>query len=149
MEIWDQLVKLASFGTSGVCILAVFVVGASITRLPKDSPEWRVSLMKRYINFCVIIALVSALSGGANAYFNEKKRAEAESDYKVLKVSYDNDRRKVTKQNAEINSAMLALKNQLQKTPSLNPEVWSAIENIQKGITQQKLTPEDKIFAIK
>jgi hypothetical protein len=68
-----MLVKLASIGTAGVCVLAIFIIGTSIMRLKSDTPEWKVSLMKKYMNTCIWIAVICMISGGANAYFNQNK----------------------------------------------------------------------------
>jgi hypothetical protein len=73
MDSWDALVRLASLGTSGVCVLAVFLMGVIIWKLPNNTPPWKAALMKNYLYICLAIAIVSALSGGANAYFNREK----------------------------------------------------------------------------
>lgn len=73
MKSLESLVELASFGTAGVSVLAIFLIGRSILKLPNDSPIWKVDLMKRYQNVCIIIAIICSLSGGANAYFNMGK----------------------------------------------------------------------------
>jgi hypothetical protein len=74
----EVLVKLASIGTAGVCVLSVFLIGFTIFKLPNDTPEWKPELLKKFINACIIIALITAVSGSLNAYFNINKVAEAD-----------------------------------------------------------------------
>lgn len=93
---FDLLVKLASFGTAGVCILAIFIIGYSIFKLPNDTPKWKPVLMKKFINASIIIAVITAVSGGLNAYFNQQKIQNADqgtanvaNEYDKLKENYD------------------------------------------------------------
>lgn len=93
---FDLLVKLASFGTAGVCILAIFIIGYSIFKLPNDAPNWKPDLMKKFINASIIIAVITAVSGGLNAYFNQQKIQSADqgtanvaNEYDKLKENYD------------------------------------------------------------
>jgi hypothetical protein len=44
MATLELLVKLASFGTAGVCVLAVFYIGHGVQNLPNDAPEWKARL---------------------------------------------------------------------------------------------------------
>jgi Zn-dependent protease with chaperone function len=74
----EVLVKLASIGTAGVCVLSVFLIGFTIFKLPNDTPEWKPVLLKKFINACIIIALITAVSGSLNAYFNINRVAEAD-----------------------------------------------------------------------
>jgi len=106
----DFLVKLASFGTAGVCILAIFFIGSAIIKLPNDSPSWKPQLMKRFISACIIIAGITAVSGGLNAYFNRGKIVDADrktetslgetqkvaTEYENLRVQYADLSMKVT-----------------------------------------------------
>lgn len=87
---FDLLVKLASFGTAGVCILAIFIIGYSIFKLPNDAPKWKPDLMKKFINASIIIAVITAASGGLNAYFNQQKIQEADQGTANVANEYDN-----------------------------------------------------------
>ena len=79
-KLLDPLVKLASFGTAGVCVLAVAYIGYSIGRLSDNAPEWKARLMGRYMQMCIIIAVICAGSGIANAYFNQAKIVKAQDE---------------------------------------------------------------------
>ena len=59
---FDLLVKLASFGTAGVYIIAIFIIGYSIFKLPNDVPSWKPEPMKKFINASIIIDLITAVS---------------------------------------------------------------------------------------
>lgn len=110
VESFDFLVKLASFGTAGVCVLAIFFIGSAIIKLPNDSPSWKPQLMKRFITACIIIAGITAFSGGLNAYFNRNKVVEADkkaeismqetvvvaNEYEKLSTQYNDLSAKVT-----------------------------------------------------
>jgi hypothetical protein len=85
----EVLVKLASIGTAGVCVLSVFLIGFTIFKLPNDTPEWKPELLKKFINACIIIALITAVSGSLNAYFNINKVAEADKATSEMVVEYE------------------------------------------------------------
>ena len=87
---FDLLVKLASFGTAGVCILAIFIIGYSIFKLPNDAPAWKPELMKKFITASILIAVITAVSGGLNAYFNQQKIQEADRGTVRVASEYDN-----------------------------------------------------------
>ncbi len=122
-EVWEQLVKLASFGTAGVCVLIVFIVGVCIMRLPSDTSALKVSLIKWYMTVCTIIAFISAGSGIANAYFNREKLVvanrqigianqqieEAETQAETARIEQQATLEVLERNRAEIDDTKLAL----------------------------------------
>ncbi|MEO0576118.1 MAG: hypothetical protein AAF004_11705 [Pseudomonadota bacterium] len=78
-QLLDTVVRLAAFGTSGVCIFAVFWIGMIMRKPNKDaSPEWYRS-MRHYMTMCVLCGVITGASGVANAMFNaDKTAAQAE-----------------------------------------------------------------------
>ena len=72
-EMLDTLVQLASAGTSGVCVLAIFWSGVCLQRLPRDAADGRYRSFRHFMAMCVLIALISAGAATANAYFNRQK----------------------------------------------------------------------------
>ena len=72
-EMLDTLVRLASAGTSGVCVLAIFWSGVCLQRLPRDAADGRYRSFRLFMAMCVLIALISAGAATANAYFNYKQ----------------------------------------------------------------------------
>jgi len=88
-KIPEQLPAIASTGAAGISVLMVLLIGYYILRMPKDSPEWKAGLMRKYINVCLIIAIVCAATGTLNFTINydivvnskekiEKERTEKE-----------------------------------------------------------------------
>jgi formate hydrogenlyase subunit 3/multisubunit Na+/H+ antiporter MnhD subunit len=79
----DGLVKLASLGASGVCIFAIFWIGWLIPRTDAD----RAKTLRYYMGTCIVIAIISAASGIANAMFNAEtiKGLQAEKTSLVAK----------------------------------------------------------------
>jgi len=63
----DTLVKLAAIGTSGICIFAIFWSGWLIY---KTTDAAKLDTIRYFINKVIIIAIISALSGGLNAVIN-------------------------------------------------------------------------------
>ncbi len=88
METLDALVKLASLGTAGICIFAIFFMGTGIFRLPNDTSEIKALLMKKYMNVCIFIAIICMISGVANSYFNMNKVKIAEIKAEAAKEVY-------------------------------------------------------------
>jgi hypothetical protein len=66
----ETLVKLASLGTSGICIFAIFWIGWLVKK-PTSLSHYRT--LRFYMIACIIIAVISAASGILNAYFNAAK----------------------------------------------------------------------------
>jgi len=146
----DFLVKLASFGTAGVCILAIFFIGSAIIKLPNDSPLWKPQLMKRFISACIIIAGITAASGGLNAFFNKGKIVEADrktetslgetqvvaTEYEKLRVQYDDLSIKVT-----------AMIEQMEKSKNTDsPKVEAQTNQIIEDIKVAESKPITKIL---
>jgi hypothetical protein len=147
----DFLVKLASFGTAGVCILAIFFIGSAIIKLPNDSPSWKPQLMKRFISACIIIAGITAVSGGLNAYFNRGKIVEADrktetslGETQVVANEYENLRI----QYADLSMKVTSLIEQLERARnSESPPVNEAQTNmIMEEIKASEPKPLDLIL---
>lgn len=136
----DFLVKLASFGTAGVCILAIFFIGSAIIKLPNDSPSWKPQLMKRFISACIIIAGITAVSGGLNAYFNRGKTVEA---VKKAEVSLDEtaavakEYEKLSIQYNDLSTKVTSLIEQMEKAK--NSDSPQALDETNTAIKQLKV----------
>ena len=72
----DTLIKLASLGTSGVCIFVIFWIGW-LLRKPQENadPEHHKSL-RFFMGTSIIIAIISGVTGIANARINAGINAE-------------------------------------------------------------------------
>ncbi len=85
-EIDDNLVKLASLGATGVSVLAIFVTGVIIYRLPNNVSKEKSGLLKYYLVTCLIFAVLSGASGVLNAMFNKSETdLKAEEKAAVVK----------------------------------------------------------------
>ncbi len=76
----DGLVKLASLGASGICIFSIFWIGWLISRLPEKSDPQRHKTLRLFMGTCIIIAIIAAATGIANAMFNADAIAAVEAD---------------------------------------------------------------------
>lgn len=86
----DSLVKLASLGTSGVCVLSVFVVGWVLYKLPVGVSVERHKTLRMFMGCNVVIALISGSTGLLNAKYNAGEMAVLEDEAKVLSVDFTN-----------------------------------------------------------
>lgn len=149
----DFLVKLASFGTAGVCILAIFFIGSAILKLPNDSPSWKAQLMKRFITACIIIAGITAFSGGLNAYFNRGKIVEADKKAEVSSnetVIVANEYEKLSAQYNELSIKVSALLDIIGKNQNSNsPAVDAATNKVLEEIKVENPKPLDQILDAK
>ena len=152
MESLELLVKLASFGTAGVCVLAVFIVGKYTLALPKDSPSWKVSLMRRYQNMCIIVAIISLFAGGITAYFNQNKINTANQQAVEANQSVINIQDQYKKEEQKVDSFKVSFTSQLQHLQTqilLSPGVPSATRNSITNLTAQarllKIMPVDDL----
>ena len=62
-QLMDTLVKLASLGTSGVCIFAIFWIGWLISRPEVSRSAERQRTLRSFMVFCIAILVVSAGGG--------------------------------------------------------------------------------------
>jgi formate hydrogenlyase subunit 3/multisubunit Na+/H+ antiporter MnhD subunit len=85
----ETLVKLASLGASGVCIFAIFWVGWLILQLPSDASTERHKSLRFFIVACVIIAVISGVTGLVNAKFNVDEITELSSEITNLTNKFD------------------------------------------------------------
>jgi predicted ribosomally synthesized peptide with SipW-like signal peptide len=149
MDIMEYLVKLASIGTAGVSILAIFLIWRSIHLLPDSTPDWKVKLMHRYQNFCLVIAIICALSGGANAYFNASKAAEASQQVTELAKAYDEQQQKFENYQSEVSNALMKIQQDFQQDEASPTKPVATIENFQSKLNAMKFTPLDSIVTAK
>jgi hypothetical protein len=142
MESLESLVKLASFGTAGVCVLAIFIIGTSIFKLSNDTPEWKVSLMKKYMNVCVVIAIICTISGIANAYFNRAKIVAANEKVDKLSIAYKDVSQKVEMTRDEFSRKLQVL----QQNHAANPEARELMQSASKDLMQLQIKPLEEVI---
>ncbi|UCG62806.1 MAG: hypothetical protein JSV52_05850 [Candidatus Zixiibacteriota bacterium] len=145
MENLDFLVKLASFGTAGVSVLAIFYIGFNIARLPNDAPEWKSKLMSKFISACVVIAITCAISGGVNAYFNRGKIVKAETRTKQVEAGYQKQLSKVMSERDAVKASLVSLRAALTQNQMLNPTVSKALDSTEVRVNRIQLVPKDQL----
>ena len=92
MDINDNLVKLASIGTAGISILAVFITGVIIYRLPNDVSREKTGILKFFIISCFFFVILSTGTGIANAIFNQQKINEKEQTLNNVTQNYETEK---------------------------------------------------------
>jgi biotin synthase-related radical SAM superfamily protein len=152
MENLDFLVKLASFGTAGVCVLAIFLIGIAIPKLPNDTPAWKAKLMRTYMTTCIIIAVICGVSGAANAYFNQQKivKAQDEADsanqkFESLAVQHNQQVMDWNRTKEDLQRSLADLNQQLVINEQLNPQTREKIEMFRNRIDAVRLLPVEEM----
>jgi hypothetical protein len=91
MGILDTLVKLASLGTSGVCIFAIFWSGWLISRPETSKDVDKQKTLRLFMLFCVVILLISAATGFWSGHIDKNQIAELNKkieEYKTQNRQY-------------------------------------------------------------
>ena len=83
MKMLDTLVKLASLGASGVCVLAIFWVGWLISKMTEADGKEKHTTVRLYMAMTIAIAVIAFASGIANAWFNANTIAKVEQEKAV------------------------------------------------------------------
>ena len=146
MENLELLVKLASFGTAGVCVLAIFLIGTSLVRLGNDTPEWKAKLMGKFMNTCIIIAIICTISGSANAYFNQNKIARAREDFTEVLNKYEEEVEQLEGKKKQLNEEIQSLQRSLERSSSTDPEVKEQVKSLKSRVDQLQMTPRDEVI---
>ena len=146
IEIPEQLVKLASIGTAGVCVLAIFFIGISIYKLSNDVPESKVTLLKTFMYTCVFIALICGTSGVANAYFNQNKVKVAENKLHELGNIYEDERTKWMAAKTRLKQQVNALKTTLELNPNVNASSIRRINALGSNISEYQMRSREELM---
>ena len=146
MNSLELLVKFASFGTAGVSVLAIFYIGYSIQKLPNNAPPWKPALMKKYMNMCIVIALICTLSGGVNAYFNRNKIVAANEQVANISAEYKGQIQKIESEKSEISADLSSLRALLQQGPTLTPAVSAKLDSAEVKVNRLQLKPQKEML---
>jgi hypothetical protein len=119
MAIDDNLVKLASFGTAGISILAVFMTGIIIYKLPNDVSKEKTGMLKFFIVSCFVFVLLSTGTGIANALFNKSVIDEKEEKVEEVTEKYETERKNWLKYKDDITIQVTNIENRLRQ-PTIN-----------------------------
>ena len=133
MESMEQLVKLASFGTAGVSVLAIFWIGFNIYRLSDDAPAWKATLLSKFMNVCLIIAVISALSGVVNAYFNQNKVQTATENLDIVMSEYDSLSSSFSNYKNVVDQQLSTIKTNVRRNPMIFSDSQNAIQTLESA----------------
>lgn len=140
----DTLVKLASFGTSGVCVLIVFWAGHTMTKFDSNTPQPVFRLFRLYLFVCVFIAIISALTGFAVARNSETNTKQLAGDLKQAEQSLVKVKDDAAAVNAKIQEATTGPQSSPKQLPiTVLHELKKPAENVTKE-TEKSLQNIDK-----
>jgi hypothetical protein len=142
----ELLVKLSSLGAAGISVLAVFITGNKIFNLPNDVSKTKVLVLKWYMTMCITMTIICGVSGVANAYFNQKKIAQATEDFNNLSSEYKNQIQKIESEKVRINSNIESLRMSLNQSNNLNQDVVNSLNITQRSVKEMNLLPYDEVL---
>jgi len=137
----NLLVKLASLGTAGISIIGIFYSGMIVKSLPNDVSTGKLTAVRMYKNLCITVALICAVSGVLNAYFNMKKIQDAKSEVIAIEDQYtqqaDSLRLSIENIGKDISNLSKILEN---KSFSL-PEASGVLNRINSNVNSMEFRP--------
>jgi hypothetical protein len=141
MAIDDNLVKLASFGTAGISILAVFMTGIIIYKLPNDVSKEKTGMLKFFIVSCFVFVLLSTGTGIANALFNKSVIDEKEEKVEEVTEKYETERKNWLKYKDDITIQVTNIENRLRQ-PTINKNLLlNDIKTLSIKTNEMKFSP--------
>jgi cell division protein FtsB len=136
-QILDSLVKIASAGTSGVCVFAIFYSGNYLIKAGSKITSQQVKIFKFYMLMCIGIAIISAGSGIANAYYKYKEIETLKTQNASLNQENANLDKKVQDSKTQIVS-LEKEKDVLNKSVSKTREELTLVKtNLEKAIAEK------------
>jgi apolipoprotein N-acyltransferase len=144
MGVDDNLVKLASFGTAGISILAVFITGVIIYKLPNDVSKEKTGILKFFIVSCFVFVVLGTGSGIANALFNKSVIDEKEEKINEVSTKYENERKSWLNYQTDVTKKITNIENQLRQ-PGVNKELLlNDLKLLNTKTREMKFAPIDK-----
>jgi hypothetical protein len=140
----QDLIKLASLGTSGICIFVVFWVGYLIQKTNFEKEPYKRDTLRSYMWMCFAIAVVTALSGGANAYFNARTIADTKAKNEELTTTVQKKDTELTTQQERMASLVKHLdivlkdKRVQAESTSASPTVKQSIKVLEDIVKAEK-----------
>ena len=145
----DTLVKLASLGTAGICVVIIVATGLLIYKLPKGTADNKISLINTYIKANVIIAIICAISGVTNAYFNHGKIVEAQSETAALQDSITKQINIWENEKSTLENSINSIKSSVQNQPNISPATKNELNALQLKVNKITFKPFIKKMNIK
>jgi len=143
----ELLVKLASFGTAGISLLAVVVLGIIFVKLPNDTSNNKTSLLKFFMGMVIFLTIVCGVTSWANARFTQNKVVEANRNFIELGKAYTAELIKVEQEKSKIEASLNKIRNLLVATPTHGQieNINNSIVNTRTNLTNFHMTPYDII----
>lgn len=130
----DLIVKLASLGTAGISILGIFYTGIIVKSLPNDVTSGKLSAVRMYKNMCIVVAIICAISGGLNAFFNMQKVMDAKDSMAKIENNYTSQADSLDIIRSVIISDLTELKQKLAAEPCEQTVTSEIIQRINTNV---------------
>ena len=140
----DLIVKLASLGTAGISILGIFYTGIIVKSLPNDVTSGKLSAVRMYKNMCIVVAIICAISGGLNAFFNMQKVMDAKDSMAKIENNYTNQADSLDIIRSAIVSDLTELKHKLADEPCEQTATSEIIQRINENVNLLSFSPHNR-----
>ncbi len=140
----DLIVKLASLGTAGISILGIFYTGIIVKSLPNDVTSGKLSAVRMYKNMCIVVAIICAISGGLNAFFNLQKVMDAKDSMAKIENNYTNQADSLDIIRSAIVSDLAELKQKLTDEPCEPTVASEIIQRINANLNSLSFSPHSR-----
>ncbi|MGI6323679.1 MAG: hypothetical protein ACOXZO_10245 [Bacteroidales bacterium] len=140
----DLIVKLASLGTAGISILGIFYTGIIVKSLPNDVTSGKLSAVRMYKNMCIVVAIICAISGGLNAFFNMQKVMDAKDSMAKIENNYTNQADSLDIIRSVIISDLAELKQKLAAEPCEQTVTSEIIQRINTNVNSLSFKAHNK-----
>lgn len=140
----DLIVKLASLGTAGISILGIFYTGIIVKSLPNDVSSEKLSAVRMYKNMCIVVAIICAISGGLNAFFNLQKVMDAKNSMAKIENNYTNQSDSLEIIRSAIVSDLTELKQMLADEPFDLTVTSEVMQRINANVNSLSFNPDNR-----
>lgn len=145
----DTLVKLANLGTSGICVLAIAWAGFQFRSIPNDAPRIRYEALRSFFRLCILIAVISAVTGILSAYFNHQQvimeRSRANAAVVAMHQAGERNREELAKQKKRIYEQVYQSAVE-QYANSLGSLIGKAKGDIDDNLSQERIEVSARAF---
>ena len=140
----ELLVKLASVGTAGICILGIFYTGIIVKSLPNNVSPTKLTAVRMYKNMCIVIAIICSVSGGLNAYFNMGKIKDAKKNAAEIENQYTQQADSLLISKDAIDKDLMELNRILENQQGASSEVSRVLSRITTNVNSMVFRPSGK-----
>ena len=127
----DGLVRLAAIGTSGICVLAVAVIGWMLSKTRAAPDQWH-KTVRLFMGMCLISAVITGATGIANAKFNAEKTQIAVDRNSEISEELENTSAELLSLQSTVKTVATSPAFRSIEIRSQSPEVQRAIEELRR-----------------